>query len=140
LEFVAMPTRVWLIMFLAASVSTVQAQTSDMSVHALCDAHADALLTALDQAHYDTAAADFNDALRTRYPAAKLQRDYESLPSKYGKMLGRGRPHTGDMAGHSVVMTPLIFEHGTLSAEVHCDADGAVSDVRLQPTQVMGTP
>jgi len=135
-----MPTRVWLIMFLAASVSTVQAQTSDMSVHALCDAHADALLTALDQSHYDAAVTDFDDALRTRYPAAKLQHDYESLPLKYGKMLGRGRPHTGDMAGHSVVMTPLIFEHGTLSAEVHCDADGAVSDVRLQPTQVMGTP
>jgi hypothetical protein len=135
-----MPRRGWLAMFFAAFVSTAHAQTSDMSVHALCDAHADALLTALDQSHYDTAAADFNDALRARYSAEKLQHDYESLPSKYGKMLGRGRPHVGDMAGHTVVMTPLIFEHGTLSAEVHCDADGAVSDVRLEPTQVMGTP
>ena len=136
-----MPTRAWSILFSAASVAAVHAQTpADVSVHALCDTHADALLTALDESHYDAATTDFDDALRTRYPAAKLQLDYESLPSKYGKMLGRGRPHTGDVAGHTVVMTPLIFEHGTLSAEVHCDADGAVSDLRLVPTQVMRAP
>jgi len=136
-----MRTRGWSILLLGAAVVTAHAQTSaDVSVHALYEAHADALLTALDEAHYDAATTDFDDALRTRYAAAKLQQDYESLPSKYCKMLGRGRPHTGDMAGHTVVMTPLIFERGTLTAEVHCGADGAVSDVRLVPTQVMSTP
>ena len=136
-----MPIRRWSMLLLAASTAAAHAQTSaDVSVHALCDRHADALLTALDETHYDAATTDFDDALRTRYPAAKLRLDYESLPTTYGKMLGRGRPHTGDMAGHTVVMTPLIFERGTLSAEVHCDADGTVSDVRFVPTQVMSTP
>lgn len=137
-----MPTRKWSILLFAAAVAAAaDAQTSaDVSVHVLCETHADALLNALDAARYDAATTDFDDAFRTRYPAAKLQQDYESLPSKYGKMLGRGRPHTGDMGGHTVVMTPLIFERATLTAEVHCDADGAVSDVRLQPTQVMSKP
>lgn len=136
-----MPRRGWSILLFAAAAAVAAAQApADMSVHALCDARADALLTALDETHYDAATKDFDDALRARYPAAKLQQDYESLPSKYGRMLGRGRPHTGDMAGHTVVVTPLIFEHGTLTAEVHCDADGAVWNVRLVPTQVMSAP
>jgi hypothetical protein len=46
----------------------------------------------------------------------------------------------GDMAGHTVVMAPLIFERGTVTAEVHCAGDGAVSDLRLSPTQVMSKP
>jgi len=116
----------------------LHAQTPvDASVHALCEQHASALFGALDDAHYDTATADFDAALRTRYPAAKLQNDYESLPATYGKLIGRGRPHIGDMSGHAVVMAPLIFERGTLTAEVHCGADGSVSDLRLLPTQVM---
>lgn len=110
------------------------------SAHALCDAHADALLGALDEAHYDAATADFDTALHARYSAAKLKQDYEALPASYGKMLGRGRPHTGDIGGHAVVMTPLIFERGTLTAEVRCDEKGAVSDLRLTPTQVMSKP
>ena len=136
-----MPTCRWSILLLAVAAAAAHAQKpTDVSAHALCDTHADALLTALDETHYDAATTDFDDALRTRYPVAKLRQDYDSLPAKYGKMLGRGRPHTGDMAGHTVVMTPLIFEHGTLTAEVHCGSDGAVSDVRLVPTQVMSAP
>jgi hypothetical protein len=107
------------------------------SVHALCEAHADALFGALDEAHYDTATTDFDAALRARDPASKLRQDYESLPSKYGKRLGRGRSHVGDVSGHAVVMIPLIFERGTLTAEVHCGPDGSITDFRLLPTQVM---
>ena len=116
----------------------LHAQTPvDASVHALCEQHANALFGALDDANYDTAITDFDAALRTRYPAAKLRQDYESLPATYGKLVGRGRPHIGDMSGHAVVMAPLIFERGTLTAEVHCAADGSISDLRLLPTQVM---
>lgn len=123
---------------LALSFSAAHAQTSDdVSPHALCAKRADALLTALGEADYALAAADFDAALRARYPAATLEQDYTSLPSKYGPLLGRGRPHVGDVAHQAVVMTPLIFAHGTLSAEVHCNADGSVSDVRLAPAQVM---
>jgi len=78
--------------------------------------------------------------LRARYTAAKLKQDYEALPAKLGKAVGRGRPHTAEMGGHPVVMTPLIFERGLLTAEVRCDGAGAVSDFRLETTQVMGTP
>ena len=134
-----MPIRACSILIFFAVAAPAQTPV-DASVHALCEAHADALLGALGDAHYDVATTDFDDALRARYPAAKLQQDYEALPSTYGKMLGRGRPHTGDMSGRAVVMAPLIFERGTLTAEVHCDADGAVSDLRLLPTQVMGAP
>jgi hypothetical protein len=110
------------------------------SEHEACQTHAEALFDALDGARYDAAIVDFDTALRARYPATKLQQDYESLPSSYGKMLGRGRPHIGDMGGRAVVMAPLIFERGTLTAEVHCDADGTISDLRLLPTQVMSKP
>ena len=111
-----------------------------VDAHVLCDAHADALLTALGEAHYEDATADFDAALRARYTVARLRKDYEALPSSYGKVLGRGRPHTGDAGGHTVVLTPLIFERGTITAEVHCSGDGAVSDLRLDVTQVMGKP
>jgi len=126
---------------LAGPTGSAAAQSpANVSVHALCDAHAGTLFDALDNASYDAATADFDAALRERYPPAKLKQDYEALPSAYGKMLGRGRPHTGDVGGHTVVMAPLIFERGTVTAEIHCGADGSVSDLRLQPTQVMTKP
>jgi hypothetical protein len=37
-------------------------------------------------------------------------------------------------------MAPLIFERGTVTAEVRCDGAGAVSDLRLLPTQAMDVP
>jgi hypothetical protein len=128
------------VLSLLLSMATPLQADAQPNPHALCDAHADALLGALDQAHYDTATADFDAALRARYSAAKLRQDYEGLPASYGKALGRGRPHTADISGHAVVMTPLIFERGTLTAEIRCDADGAVSGLRLTPTQVMSKP
>jgi hypothetical protein len=124
---------------LLLAVLPLHAET-DASPHALCDAHANALIDALGDAKYDTATADFDTTLRARYSAAQLQKDYEALPTSFGKLLGRGRPHLGDVSGHTVVMAPLIFERGTVTAEVHCDGEGAVSDVRLQPTQAMGKP
>ena len=42
--------------------------------------------------------------------------------------------------GGAVVMAPMIFERGTVTAEVHCGADGAITDVKLQPTQSMDSP
>jgi hypothetical protein len=139
MEYIEMTRRLWSMLFFATALANAQTPV-DVSVHALCDTHADTLLTALDESRYEVAMANFDSALRARYPAEKLRQDYQALPSKYGKMLGRGRPHTGDIAGHAVVMAPLIFERGTLTAEVHCNADGSVSDLRLLPTQVMGTP
>ena len=126
-----------LLLLLAALPAYAQ---TDGSVHSLCDAHANALFDALGDARYDAATADFDATLRARYPAASLRKDYEALPSSYGKLLGRGRPHLGDVGGHTVVMAPLIFERGTVTAEVHCDGEGAVSEVRLEPTQVMSKP
>ena len=129
--------RAFLVMVLAASAAPLGAEPS---VRVLCDKHADALLAALDEGRYEAATTDFDDALRTRYPSAKLRQDHESLPAKYGKRLGRGRPHDGDIGGHGVVMVPLIFERGTVTAEIRCDAAGAISDLRLLPTQAMDAP
>ena len=113
---------------------------SGASPHALCQTHADAMLTALGEAKYDAAAANFDDSLRTRYTPAKLKQDYEALPAKLGKAMGRGRAHAGEMGGHPAVMTALIFEHGLSTAEIRCDGAGAVSDFKLETTQTMGTP
>jgi hypothetical protein len=108
--------------------------------HAKCEAHANALFEALDAGEFDKARADFDTALAARYPATKIRDDYAALPSRLGHMMGRGRPHVGDMAGRAVVMAPMIFERGTVTAEVHCGADGAVTDLKLQPTQSMDSP
>lgn len=113
---------------------------SPPSPHKLCEMHADALLTALGEAKYDAATADFDDALRARYTPQKLKQDYEWLPSNYGNARGRGRPHSAEINGHTLVMTPLIFENGTISVDVRCDGAGAVTDLRLLPTQAMGQP
>ena len=123
-----------------ATVSLAHAEDEAPSPQTLCATHADALLGALDEARWDAATTDFDATLRARYTAAKLKQDYEALPAKLGKAVGRGRPHTAEMGGHPVVMTPLIFERGLLTAEVRCDGAGAVSDFRLETTQVMGTP
>jgi hypothetical protein len=112
----------------------------EASPHALCEMHADAMLTALGAGKYDAAAADFDDALRARYTPAKLKQDYEWLPSNYGKVLGRGRQHSAEINGRTVVMTPLIYENGTSTIEVRCDAAGAIDDLKLLPTQAMGQP
>ena len=112
----------------------------EASPHALCEAHADAMLTALGEAKYDDATDDFDEALRARYTAAQLKHDYEWLPSNYGKVLGRGRPHSAEINGRTVVMTPLIYENGTSTIEVRCDAAGAIAQLKLLPTQAMGQP
>jgi hypothetical protein len=125
----------------AIAVSSAQAQDPrESSPRARCETDADTLLGALGESHYDAATADFNDALRTRYPSAKLKQDYESLPASYGKALGVGRPHSAEIDGRTVVMTPLIFERGTLTVEVHCDAQGRIADLKLLPTQTMQKP
>jgi hypothetical protein len=126
---------------LALTFSVATAQDADQpSPHALCETHADALISALGEAKYDVATADFDNALRARYTPAKLKQDYEWLPSNYGKVLGRGRPHSAEINGRTVVMTPLIFENGTTTVDVRCDGAGAVTDLRLLPTQAMGQP
>jgi hypothetical protein len=138
-----MPLRRLLIAGLAAFAAAPAAdgQTPDEpSPHARCERHADALLGALDDARYDAAVADFDEALRARYPSDTLKHDFEALPSTYGKMLGRGRPHSAEINDRTVVMTPLIFEHGLLTVEVHCGAEGRISDLKLLPTQTMGAP
>ena len=133
--------RLAIVAALAFALSAAHGEdTAEASPHALCEAHADAMLTALGEAKYDAATADFDDALRARYTAAKLKQDYEWLPSNYGKVLGRGRAHSAEINGRTVVMTPLIYENGTSTIDVHCDAAGAISDVRLLPTQAMGQP
>jgi hypothetical protein len=108
--------------------------------HAACESHANALFDALDAGEFDKARDDFDAALVARMPSTQLRDDYAALPTKLGRMMGRGRPHVGDMAGRAVVMAPMIFERGTVTAEVHCDAEGKISDVRLQPTQSMESP
>lgn len=125
----------------ALAFAPVHAQdANEASPHALCEAHAEAMLTALGEAKYDAAMADFDAALRARYPASKLKQDYEWLPSNYGKVRGRGRAHSAEINGRTVVMTPLIFENGTATVDVHCDGAGAITDLRLLPTQAMGQP
>jgi hypothetical protein len=128
------PMRVCLV---AALVLSLSLRAEPPSARVLCDQHASALSAALDELHYEDATADFDARLRARYPAAKLRRDYESLPTRYGTLIGRGRPHEGDIDGQGVVMTPLIFERGTVTAEIRCGADGTISDLRLLPTQAM---
>ncbi|MET0230107.1 MAG: hypothetical protein ABW186_04155 [Rhodanobacteraceae bacterium] len=127
-------------LLLLAPLPLAHAQDEAPSPQTLCATHADALLVALEEARWEAAAADFDAALRTRYTPAKLQQDYEALPAKLGKAMGRGRAHTAELSGHPVVMTALIFERGLSTAEVRCDGAGAVSDFRLETTQVMGTP
>ncbi|HEY6985528.1 MAG TPA: hypothetical protein VH375_05565 [Rhodanobacteraceae bacterium] len=122
------------------AVPLASAEDDAPSAQTLCATHADALLGALDEAHYDAATADFDATLRARSTPAQLKQDYEALPARLGKALGRGRPHTAEVSGHPVVMTPLIFEHGLATAEVRCDSAGAVSDFKLETTEVMGTP
>ncbi|HEX5123247.1 MAG TPA: hypothetical protein VFV97_08355 [Rhodanobacteraceae bacterium] len=127
------------ILALAALPATAQ-DANETSPHALCDAHADALLSALGEGRYDAATTDFDAALRARYTPAKLKQDYEWLPSNYGSALGRGRAHSAEVNGRTTVMTPLIFANGTITVEVHCDGAGAVTDLKLLPTQSMGQP
>jgi len=127
-------------LLLFAALPLAHAEDAAPTPQMLCMTHADALLVALDEARWDAATTDFDAALRARYTAAKLKQDYEALPAKLGKAMGRGRPHTAEVSGHAVVMTPLIFEHGLSTAEVRCDGAGAVSDFKLETTQVMGTP
>ena len=125
---------------LLCALPLANAQDDAPSAQTLCARHTDALLGALDEAQYDAATTDFDAALRTRYTVARLRLDYEALPVKLGKAMGSGRPHIAETGGHPVVMTPLIFERGTVTAEVHCDADGAISDLRLAVTQSMAAP
>jgi hypothetical protein len=129
------------ILALAFIASAANAQdANEASPRALCESRANALLTALGEGKYDAASTDFDDALRARYTPAKLKQDYEWLPSNYGKVLGRGRPHSAEINGRPVVMTPLIFENGTATIDVRCDGAGAITDLRLLPTQAMGQP
>jgi hypothetical protein len=126
---------------LSLASASLQAQaTPDATPHALCDARANALFDALGAEDYEAATADFDAALRARYPAAKIRQDYAALSAAIGRPLGRGRPHSSEVAEQIVVMVPLIFERGTLTAEVHCNADGGISDFRLEATQAMSRP
>lgn len=127
----------FLLLLAAVRCTVANAQEAEASPHALCDAHAERILDALGTKDYEAAAREFGPALQTQYPAAKLRQDNESLPASYGRLLGRGRPHSTGVGEQTVVMAPLIFERGTLTVETHCGSDGRVMLFKLLPTQRM---
>ncbi|MGA8276930.1 MAG: DUF3887 domain-containing protein [Rhodanobacteraceae bacterium] len=109
------------------------AQAQVLDPQDLCKQRASAFLDALDKNDYTGAGVDFDAKMQTALPPEKLEQEWESLVSKYGKLSARGQPHTTTDQDYIAVMVPLIFERGTLAAQIACDTTGAVAGFHMLP-------
>ncbi|MGA9421748.1 MAG: DUF3887 domain-containing protein [Rhodanobacteraceae bacterium] len=118
---------------LVALLGIGHAHAQALDPQELCRQHASAFLDALDKNDYAGAGVDFDASMQTALPPKKLEQEWTSLVSKYGKLNARGQPHTAVDQGYIAVMVPLIFEHATLAAQIACDTTGAVAGFHMVP-------
>lgn len=114
-----------------AAMGHASAQIADPE--GLCRTRATALLDALEKNEYATASADFDSKMRETLPPARLGETWESLAPQFGKVTARGQMHVSEAQGYIAVMVPLIFEQGTLAAQIACDDTGAVAGFHVVP-------
>jgi hypothetical protein len=121
----------WLLLPALASMSDAGAQVLDPK--ALCGTRASTVLDALEREDYGAATADFDDALGAALPAEKLAQAWQSLAPRYGRLTARGQAHTSEADHYIAVTIALVFERGTLTAQVACDDSGAIAGFHVVP-------
>ncbi|MGA9341086.1 MAG: DUF3887 domain-containing protein [Rhodanobacteraceae bacterium] len=99
----------------------------------LCSSRISDMLDALGKDDYVTAEVDFDAKLRASLPPEKLEQEWKSLTPKYGKITARGETHIAADKGYIAATVPLVFEKGTLAAQVACGDKGAVVGFHVVP-------
>lgn len=101
-----------------------------------CESRSTALLDAASKGDFATAAKDFDAKMRSALPPEKFRETWASL-SQFGALQARGQPHPSKGDGYFIVMTPLIFEHANLVAQVACGSDGRVAGFHVKPLSAL---
>jgi len=91
------------------------------------------LLDRLDRGEYAEAVADFTPDMLKAVPATQIQQIWASLPQQLGKPLRRGDATVTPANGMELVMVPLYYERGALTANIAVTPDGRIAGLRLLP-------
>lgn len=97
-----------------------------------CESRSAALLDAAKKGDFAAASKDFDAKMRSAMPPEKFRDTWASL-AQFGALQARGQSHPSKGDGYFIVMTPLIFEHANLVAQVACGSDGRVAGFHVKP-------
>ncbi len=101
-----------------------------------CESRSTSLLDAANKGDFATAVKDFDAKMRSALPPEKFRETWASL-AQFGALQARGQPHPSKGDGYLIVMTPLIFEHANLVAQVACGSDGRVAGFHVKPLSAL---
>jgi len=118
----------------ASAINALAPEAAAASIES-CVAKTDALLAALDKGDYAGAEMDFTPTMRAGLPPDQLQRNWESLSTRFGTPGPRGAPHNSLSGGYVVITVPMPFPGTMLAAQVACAADGHIGGFHVMMLQ-----
>lgn len=101
-----------------------------------CEARSTSLLDAAQKGDFAAATKDFDARMRSAMPPEKFKETWASL-AQFGALQARGQAHPSKGEGYFIVMTPLIFEHTNLIAQIACGSDGRIAGFHVKPLSVL---
>lgn len=116
----------------SAHANAVVGQADAARIEA-CARVASTLVTNLSKGDFKGATSDFDASMTAKLGADKLGAVWQQVSQQFGKLEGRGAMQNAMFSGDVVVLLPLRFEKGALSAQVACDAAGKIAGFFLRP-------
>lgn len=115
-----------------AHATAVAGQAAAARIEA-CARVASTLVDSLAKGDFKAATADFDATMTSGLGADKLAAVWQQVDQQFGKLEGRGTLQNAMYQGDVVVVLPLRFAKGNVSAQVACDADGKIAGFFLRP-------
>lgn len=98
-----------------------------------CGVATHAFLAQLAKGDYRAATGNFDAELKAALKPDQLGQLWQSVHSKFGKLVSQGAPQNLLYQGFAVVTVPLHFEKGALGARLACGADGTFAGFHIVP-------
>lgn len=116
----------------SAHAAAVAGQADATRIEA-CTHATTALVGNLDKGDFKGATADFDATMQANLGADKLGAVWQQVSHQFGALQGHGTPQNMLYQGDVVISLPLRFAHGSINAQVACDAAGKVAGFFLRP-------
>jgi len=107
---------------------------------AACTKVAGDVIDKLDKGDYATASQSFESKLGV--DEGKLKTLWSNISGEFGHVQSVGQSQQGQQVqGYTVVLLPVTFDKGNLAAQVACDSEGSLADLRFgrMPSSSPGT-
>lgn len=115
----------------AALIANVASANDDHA--AVCQKHAQSVLSALDTGEFEQARSDFDQRMLDSLRAEQLKSIWESLPQQVGARISVADARVS-MSEHGVtVALPLQYDKAWLDLQINCDDKGKVGGLWVRP-------